>query len=103
MLGRWAFPSGYVDAGEVVEEAALREVREETGVEVALDRLLGVWSHADDPVIFVAYAGHHVAGEAAAGPEAFEVAYFDPDELPDLPFPHDQEVMAAWRDEAGRP
>ncbi len=102
MLGRWAFPSGYVDAGEVVEEAALREVREETGVEVALDRLLGVWSHADDPVIFVAYAGHHVAGEATAGPEAFEVAYFDPDELPDLPFPHDQEVMAAWHDEGGR-
>ena len=97
MLGRWAFPSGYVDAGEVVEEAAKREVLEETGVEVALDQLLGVWSHAGDPVIFVAYAGHHVNGEARAGPEAFEVAYFNPDALPDLPFPHDGEVIAAWR------
>lgn len=97
MLGRWAFPSGYVDAGEVVEEAAAREVREETGVEVALDRLLGVWSHVGDPVIFIAYAGHRVAGEAVSGDEAFEVAWFAPDALPDLPFPHDEQVIAAWR------
>jgi 8-oxo-dGTP diphosphatase len=80
-----------------VEAAAAREVLEETGVEVALDRLLGVWSHAGDPVIFVAYAGHLLAGEARAGDEAFEVAWFDPGELPDLPFPHDDEVIAAWR------
>jgi 8-oxo-dGTP diphosphatase len=98
MLGRWAFPSGYVDAGELVEAAAAREVLEETGVEVALDRLLGVWSHAGDPVIFVAYAGHLLAGEARAGDEAFEVAWFAPDELPELPFPHDEQVIAAWRD-----
>ncbi len=97
MLGRWAFPSGYVDAGEVVEDAAAREVREETHVEVALDRLLGVWSHPGDPVVFIAYAGHLVRGEAVAGPEAFEVGWFDPDALPDLPFPHDDEVIAAWR------
>lgn len=96
-LGRWAFPSGYVDAGEVVEEAAAREVLEETGVEVAIERLLGVWSHPDDPVIFVAYAGRHLRGEPRPGDEAFEVAYFDPDALPDLPFPHDDDVIAAWR------
>ena len=41
MYGRWSFPSGYVDAGEVVEEAAVREVLEETAVEVRIDRLLG--------------------------------------------------------------
>ena len=96
MLGRWAFPSGYVDAGEIVEEAAVREVLEETHVKVVLDQLLGVWSGANDPVIFVAYAGHPVGGEAQAGSEAFEVAYFDPDALPELPFPHDGEVIAAW-------
>ena len=41
MMGRWSFPSGYVDRGEIVEEAAVREVREETNVEVSLDALLG--------------------------------------------------------------
>ena len=44
MMGRWSLPAGYVDRGEVVEEAAVREVREETGVEIRLDSLLGVYS-----------------------------------------------------------
>ena len=40
-LGEWSFPSGYVDRGEAVEDAAVREVREETGLQVELNRLLG--------------------------------------------------------------
>src|SRR5687767_13932486 len=50
-LGAWSFPSGFVHAGEVVEEAAIREVAEETGVTVRLDRLLGVFSTAGERVI----------------------------------------------------
>ncbi len=99
-LGRWSFPSGYVDAGEVVEQAAAREVREEAGVEVRIDRLLGVYSEPGEDVIFVAYAGEVVGGEPAPGDEAFEVALFAPDELPALPFPHDDAIIEAWR--AGR-
>ncbi len=102
-LGRWAFPSGYVDAGEVVEDAARREVREETGVEVRLDRLLGVYSEAGNPVVFVAFAGTIVDGEPSAGDEALEVGMFDPDALPPLPFPHDAAVLAAWRAGVGTP
>ncbi|MXY45737.1 MAG: NUDIX hydrolase, partial [Chloroflexi bacterium] len=41
--GKWAFPSGYVDRGEIVEAAAVREVKEETGLDVVLDRLIGVY------------------------------------------------------------
>lgn len=100
-LGRWAFPSGFVDAGEVVEEAAVREVLEETGVAVRLDRLLGVYSEPGHPVVFIAYAGTAVGGAARAGDEAFEVRYFDPEALPALPFPHDERVMAAWRAREG--
>ena len=100
MLGRWSFPSGFVDAGEVVPEAAVREVREETGVEVRIDRLLGVYSRAGDSVVFIAYAGTIVAGTPAPGDEAFEVGLFASGELPDLAFPHDPEIVAAWR--AGR-
>lgn len=96
-LGKWAFPSGYVDAGEVVEDAAIREVFEETGVDVAIDALIGVYSEADNIVVFIAYAGHLVSGEAAAGDEAFEVGWFGADALPPLAFPHDDRIVAEWR------
>jgi 8-oxo-dGTP diphosphatase len=96
-LGQWAFPSGYVDAGEVLEEAAAREVREETDVEVRIDALLGAWSTAGDPVVFIAYAATIVRGDPVPGPEASDVAMFDPDGLPPLAFDHDPEVVAAWR------
>lgn len=95
--GRWSFPSGYVDAGEAVEAAAVREVREETGVEVRIERLLGVYSGPGEDVIFVAYAGEVTGGEPAPGDEASEVALFAPDELPALPFPHDDAIIEAWR------
>ena len=102
-MGRWAFPSGYVDAGEVLEEAAAREVREETGVEVRLERLLGAWSHAGEAVVFLAYAGRHIDGVAIAGPEAYEVGWFSPEALPPLAFPHDDNIIAAWRSGVGAP
>jgi len=102
-MGRWAFPSGYVDAGEVLEEAAAREVREETGIEVRLERLLGAWSRAGEAVVFLAYAALHTEGIASAGPEAEAVEWFAPDALPPLAFPHDDEIIAAWRAGVGAP
>ena len=95
-LGRWAFPSGFVDAGEVVEEAAVREVLEETGIEVRLDGLIGVYSEAGNAVVFVAFAGTALGGDAIVGPEAFEVGWFAPDRLPDLGFTHDARIVAEW-------
>ncbi len=96
-MGQWAFPSGFVDAGEVLEEAAAREVLEETHVRASIRRLLGAWSAPGDAVVFLAYAGEHLDGDARPGPEASEVAWFQPDELPPLAFPHDPDVLEAWR------
>jgi 8-oxo-dGTP diphosphatase len=96
-MGEWAFPSGFVDAGEVVEEAAIREVWEETGVDVHLDALLGVFSAAGRPVIFIAFAGTLVSGTPQAGAEASEVALFAPGELPPLAFEHDADIIDRWR------
>jgi ADP-ribose pyrophosphatase YjhB (NUDIX family) len=96
-MGEWSFPSGFVDAGERVEEAAVREVREEAGVEVALQGLLGVYSRAGERVIFIAYAGEVIDGEAAPGDEAIAVDYFDPDRMPAPAFPHDGQIVRDWQ------
>ena len=96
-MGRWSFPSGYVDRGEVVEHAARREVKEETDLEVALDGLVGLYSGGDSPVVLAVYAARVVGGKPRPGPEVHEVGLFSPDELPDLPFPHDYQILADWR------
>jgi ADP-ribose pyrophosphatase YjhB (NUDIX family) len=101
MRGSWCFPSGFVDSGEVPEDAAIREVEEETGIKVELDRILGVYSKAGDPVIFIAYAGHAVGGELQAGDECTEVGTFLSGALPELPFPNDSAILAAWRSGGG--
>ena len=100
--GKWAFPSGYVDRGEVVEAAARREVKEETGLDVALDRLIGVYSLAGSPVVLVVYSAHIVGGEVAVGHDALAVRTFALDELPPFPFPHDEQILKDWHAVAGR-
>lgn len=97
MLGHWSFPSGYVDRGEVVEAAAVREVREETNLHVELTALIGVYSSEGNPVVLVAYAARVIGGQLRPGPETRDVRFFPPDDLPDLPFPHDDQIMEDWR------
>ncbi len=97
-LGEWSFPSGYVDRGEAVEDAAVREVREETGLVVEVTRLIGVYSRTGDPIVLAAYAAEVVGGVLQAGEEVSDAALFDPDALPPLPFFHDAGILRAWRD-----
>ena len=96
-LGLWSIPGGYVDRGEVVEEAAIRELLEETGLVVEVDRLVGLFSERDHPVIVAAFVGRQVGGTLAAGPEALDVGFFSLDELPPLAFPRDLSILARWK------
>ncbi len=95
--GSWSFPSGFVDAGEGLEEAAVREVGEETGLDVRIQRQLGAFAASGDRVVFIAYAARVVAGRIAVGRECQDVRYFDPAALPPLAFPHDSEILRIWR------
>lgn len=95
--GAWSFPAGYVNRGEVVEEAAVREVLEELNLEVRLDRLVGVYSQAHEPVVLVVYSGSIIGGELAPdNVEVREVGYFPQNALPPLAFPHDPHILADW-------
>jgi 8-oxo-dGTP diphosphatase len=95
----WALPGGFVDVGETVEAAAVREAREETGLEVELLELLGVYSDpARDPrghtvgIVFVGRA----TGTPQAADDAQNVAVFDAAQLPPLAFDHDR-ILADYR------
>ena len=97
-LGEWSFPSGFVDAGEALEEAATRETKEQTGLDVRIERLLGAYSRPGERVIFIAYAARVTSGRIEVGPECQDVRFFPPDALPHLAFPHDPAILRAWRE-----
>ncbi len=75
--GHWALPGGGVEIGETVEQAAVREAKEETGLIVKLERLAGVYSEPDrDPrghVVSVVFLAIPVGGELDAASDAAEV------------------------------
>ncbi len=99
--GLWSVPGGYVDRGEVVEVAAAREVLEETGLEVEITGLVGVFSEAGKPVIVAAFSGMESGGKLAPGSEALDVGFFDLDDLPAMAFPGDSRILQSWANGAG--
>ena len=94
--GLWSLPGGYVDRGEVVEEASVREVWEETGLRARTAGLVGVFSERGSPVVLVVYAGEIPEGEPSAGNEVMEVGFFAVGELPPLAFERDGEILGRW-------
>lgn len=80
--GKWVVPGGYVDRGEVVEDAAIRETREECGINIKVDRLLGVYSYPGIEDIVIFYTGIYKSGKLIAGDESTKVMTVSPDEIP---------------------
>ncbi len=97
-LGKWVFPGGFVDWGEAVEEAVVREAREEVNLDVAIDRLLNVYSYPGRPIVVIVYVVCVVGGALAAGDEALAVGTFSPDEIPwpELAFPSTRDALTEY-------
>ena len=97
--GMPALPGGFVELGETVRDAVVREVREETGLETRTVRLVGVFSDpARDPrghVISIVYELEGVGGALKAGSDASDIVLLDPRSLPRMAFDHN-EIVRGW-------
>jgi len=102
--GKWGIPAGYQEVDETIETAAVREVREETGLVVRLTGLIDVFTTPDDPrkpSILVVYEAEELDGELEPGDETSEVAFVSLDDLPDdgeIAFANNRVVLGRLRD-----
>ncbi len=99
-IGKWTFPGGYIDLGETPAAAAIRETAEEVGLNVAIDRVHGVYADPARPdamvVVYLAAAGPGARPSLSA--EALEVGFFGADEIPwdDLAFRTTRDALEDW-------
>ena len=96
--GYWVHPGGFVDRGETLEQAAIRETREEVGLDIEILGLLGAFSFQDSEVVVVTYAARATSGEPTVGDESLEVRTFDPAGIPwdQLAFPSTRLALNAY-------
>lgn len=101
--GRWVFPGGYVDRGEEITLAALREAKEESGLDVRLDRLINIYSYAGRTPIIVVYAATCIGGELAVDDEGLEARRFALDQIPwdELAFRSTREALRDYLHQEG--
>ncbi|HET91771.1 MAG TPA: NUDIX domain-containing protein [Chloroflexi bacterium] len=101
--GCWDIPGGFLEADEHPEAGAVREVQEETGLDIQLTGLLGFYvdryTHdaAGEYCLNIYFLAQAVGGQECPAEEATEIAWFAPDDLPDeIAFEHTHLVLADW-------
>jgi len=87
--GKWALPSGFVEAHELPEEAVLRELKEETRLQGTLKNLIGVYTEPTrlyGNVLLIAYDMKYTSGRPRAGTDTTDAKFFPANKLPKIPF-----------------
>jgi len=100
--GRWAMPGGCNDLGETPSECAIRECKEETGFDVKLLSLMGVWSSLnyeyvyypwkENEFVHLVFEAEIIGGKATVSSESDEIKWFKEDELPPLSDGHEVRI-----------
>jgi 8-oxo-dGTP diphosphatase len=81
-MDAWNLPGGGVESGELPTEAVIRETKEETGLKVAIERLVGVYGKTDKDELVFAFVCRVIGGKLSISDEADECKYFEVDNLP---------------------
>lgn len=103
-IGKWALPAGYIDYGEDPRQAAIREVAEETGLEVAITRLIDVLGpdsrHEGPASIVILFEAEATGGQLAAMDDVDRATFFAPDEIPfdNIAFDSTRLLLQEWLD-----
>ncbi|HOF74483.1 MAG TPA: NUDIX domain-containing protein [Syntrophales bacterium] len=97
--GSWCLPTGFAEIGESIEEAALRELEEETGIKGRILALTDVQSYKSrfyGDLLFVSYEAEQTGGVLKPGSDTVEARYFPVDRLPRLAFPSNRDAMRSY-------
>jgi 8-oxo-dGTP diphosphatase len=100
--GLWDTPGGFVEPGEDPADAARRELLEETGLHIEIERLLGIYPdrYGDGPATLNIFYVARAEGDPVARDDVSEVGWFAPAEVPDeLAFPNGLTAVRAWLNE----
>lgn len=94
-LGKWALPSGFIEIEETPEEACLRELSEETGLEGDILRLVGVYLEKSQVYKKVLIIGYEVktSGHPSPGSDSLEAKYFPLERIPEIAFSSHSEII----------
>jgi 8-oxo-dGTP diphosphatase len=102
--GKWCLPAGFVEVGEQPDASAVREAKEETGLDVEITGVYDTWATDEDPrtpVISIAFTARITGGELAAGDDAEEARFFDMENLPDqIAFEDHERIVRRYIEES---
>jgi 8-oxo-dGTP diphosphatase len=79
----WSLPGGVVEAGETLEQAAVREAKEETGLDIRLRRVVALYSKLEEDALAITFDAEATGGKISPSSESLECRYFPLDDLPD--------------------
>ncbi len=98
MKGLWTFPAGHAELGETVWDAAIRETKEETRVNILPQKLLGVYSYKFGGAAMVVYEAKITGGRPGTTQESLEVREFYPSDIPwdELAFRSTRDALKDW-------